>query len=85
MTSHPSQRPISALRTRMIEDMIVRGFNETRRFLSGFAPKRLRIRGRAHHHYSRLGRGAAPQYGVTLVHAVSPPICARWLPAYRGL
>jgi integrase/recombinase XerD len=31
MTSHPSQRPISALRTRMIEDMIVRGFNEKTR------------------------------------------------------
>ena len=31
MTSHPSQRPISALRTRMIEDMIVRGFNEKAR------------------------------------------------------
>jgi integrase/recombinase XerD len=31
MTSHPLQRPISALRTRMIEDMIVRGFNEKTR------------------------------------------------------
>jgi integrase/recombinase XerD len=28
MTSHPSDRPVSALRTRMIEDMSVRGFNE---------------------------------------------------------
>src|SRR5271163_4906769 len=27
MTSHPSDRPVSALRTRMIEDMTVRGFN----------------------------------------------------------
>ena len=32
MTSGPSQRPISPLRARMIEDMTVRGFNEhTRR------------------------------------------------------
>ena len=32
MTSHPSDRPVSALRTRMIEDMTVRGFNgNTRR------------------------------------------------------
>jgi len=28
MTSGPSQRPVSALRARMIEDMTVRGFNE---------------------------------------------------------
>ena len=28
MTSGPSQRPISPLRARMIEDMTVRGFNE---------------------------------------------------------
>ena len=28
MTSHPSDRPVSALRMRMIEDMSVRGFNE---------------------------------------------------------
>ena len=26
MTSHPSHRPVSALRARMIEDMRVRGF-----------------------------------------------------------
>jgi Phage integrase, N-terminal SAM-like domain len=32
MTSDPSPRPVSPLRTRMIEDMTVRGFNEhTRR------------------------------------------------------
>src|SRR5258705_9608859 len=31
MTSHPSDRPVSALRTRMIEDMSVRGFNENTR------------------------------------------------------
>src|ERR1700752_1980397 len=32
MTSDPSQRPVSPLRARMIEDMTVRGFNEhTRR------------------------------------------------------
>jgi hypothetical protein len=31
MTSHPSQRPVSALRERMIEDMTVRGFNEKTR------------------------------------------------------
>ena len=32
MTSGPSQRPVSPLRARMIEDMTVRGFNEhTRR------------------------------------------------------
>ena len=32
MTSHPSHRPVSALRARMIEDMTVRGFSEhTRR------------------------------------------------------
>ena len=28
MSSHPSDRPVSALRARMIEDMTVRGFNE---------------------------------------------------------
>ena len=28
MTSHPSDRPVSGLRMRMIEDMSVRGFNE---------------------------------------------------------
>ena len=28
MTSHPSHRPVSALRARMIEDMRVRGFTE---------------------------------------------------------
>ena len=28
MTSHPSHRPVSALRARMIEDMRVRGFAE---------------------------------------------------------
>ena len=28
MTSHPSDRPVSALRARMIEDMRVRGFSE---------------------------------------------------------
>ena len=28
MISHPSHRPVSALRARMIEDMTVRGFNE---------------------------------------------------------
>jgi integrase/recombinase XerD len=31
MTSHPSHRPVSALRTRMIEDMRVRGFAEKTR------------------------------------------------------
>jgi integrase/recombinase XerD len=31
MTSHPSQRPVSALRARMIEDMTVRGFTEETR------------------------------------------------------
>ena len=31
MTSHPSHRPVSALRPRMIEDMRVRGFTEKRR------------------------------------------------------
>ena len=31
MTSHPSHRPISALRARMIEDMRVRGFTEKTR------------------------------------------------------
>ncbi len=31
MTSHPSPRPVSALRARMIEDMIVRGFTEETR------------------------------------------------------
>jgi site-specific recombinase XerD len=31
MTSHPSARPVSALRARMIEDMRVRGFNEKTR------------------------------------------------------
>jgi integrase/recombinase XerD len=31
MTSHPSHPPVSALRERMIEDMIVRGFNEKTR------------------------------------------------------
>ena len=31
MTSGPSQRPVGALRARMIEDMIVRGFNEKTR------------------------------------------------------
>ena len=31
MTSHPSQRPVSALRERMIEDMTVRSFNEDTR------------------------------------------------------
>jgi integrase/recombinase XerD len=31
MTSRPSDRPVSALRARMIEDMTVRGFNENTR------------------------------------------------------
>jgi len=31
MTSHPSDRPVSALRARMIEDMKVRGFSEKTR------------------------------------------------------
>ena len=31
MTSHPSDRPVSALRARMIEDMSVRGFTEKTR------------------------------------------------------
>src|SRR6476469_9508758 len=31
MTSHPSDRPVSALRARMIEDMSVRGFSEKTR------------------------------------------------------
>jgi site-specific recombinase XerC len=31
MTSHPSDRPVSALRIRMIEDMTVRGFNANTR------------------------------------------------------
>src|SRR5260370_21715516 len=31
MTSHPSHRPVSALRARMIEDMSVRGFTEKTR------------------------------------------------------
>ena len=31
MTSHPSPRPVSALRARMIEDMRVRGFSEKTR------------------------------------------------------
>ena len=31
MTSHPSHRPASALRERMIEDMAVRGFSEKTR------------------------------------------------------
>src|SRR5438876_7783668 len=31
MTSHPSHRPVSALRARMIEDMRVRGFSEKTR------------------------------------------------------
>ena len=28
MSSHPCERPVSALRARMIEDMSVRGFSE---------------------------------------------------------
>ena len=32
MTSHPSPRPVSALRARMIEDMTVRGFTEETRY-----------------------------------------------------
>src|SRR5260370_6618036 len=31
MISHPSDRPVSPLRARMIEDMMVRGFNEKTR------------------------------------------------------
>jgi hypothetical protein len=31
MTSYPSNRPVSALRERMIEDMTVRGFSEKTR------------------------------------------------------
>ena len=31
MTPHPSHRPVSALRARMIEDMRVRGFSEKTR------------------------------------------------------
>jgi hypothetical protein len=31
MTAHPSDRPVSALRARMIEDMSVRGFSEKTR------------------------------------------------------
>jgi len=31
MTSHPSHRPVRALRARMIEDMTVRGFSEKTR------------------------------------------------------
>jgi len=31
MTSHPSDRPVSALRARMIDDMSVRGFSENTR------------------------------------------------------
>jgi len=31
MTSHPSDRPIGALRARMLEDMSVRGFSEKTR------------------------------------------------------
>jgi hypothetical protein len=31
MTSHPSHRPVSALRERMIEDMAMRGFSEKTR------------------------------------------------------
>jgi integrase/recombinase XerD len=31
MTSHPSHRPVSALRPRMIEDMTVHGFTEKTR------------------------------------------------------
>ena len=31
MTSHSSDRPVSALRARMIEDMMVRGFTEATR------------------------------------------------------
>jgi integrase/recombinase XerD len=31
MTFDPSQQPVSALRARMIEDMIVRGFTEKTR------------------------------------------------------
>ena len=31
MTSDPSRKPVSALRARMIEDMIVRGFTEKTR------------------------------------------------------
>lgn len=31
MTSHPSHRPVSALRARMIEDMRVRAFTEKTR------------------------------------------------------
>ena len=31
MTSDPSQRPVSPLRARMIEDMTVHGFNERTR------------------------------------------------------
>jgi hypothetical protein len=31
MTSHPSARPVSALRARMIEDLRVRGFSEKTR------------------------------------------------------
>jgi hypothetical protein len=31
MTSHPSDRPVSVLRARMIEDMNVRGFSEKTR------------------------------------------------------
>jgi hypothetical protein len=31
MTSRPSDRPVSALRAHMIEDMTIRGFNENTR------------------------------------------------------
>ena len=49
MTSRPSDRPVSALRARMIEDMTVRGFDEhTRhdyvchvRSLAAFTARRL--------------------------------------------
>ncbi len=36
MTSHSSDRPVSALRARMIEDMMVRGFSEETPRLCGF-------------------------------------------------
>jgi len=59
MTSHPSHRPVSALRERMIEDMSVRGFqredaqrlHSERPVVCGFHRPRARCRG---------GRGSAP-------------------------
>ena len=47
MTSTPSPRPVSALRARMIEDMMVRGFTEeTRTIMSSIMRARSALTGR---------------------------------------